>query len=181
MRVLIEREDGGVSIMTLIEPPGLRELVTLVAEISGEDVRSGDARRELDREVDDLIQTEVEKWETASESKAVSNRVIADDALPADRTFRNAWQYRDGRIETDMAKAREIHRDHMRRVRKPLLEALDTEALRAIESGDTAELARVAARKQALRDVTKSPAINAASTPTELKRMWPAILKPGVK
>ena len=79
-------------------------------------------------------------------------------------------------ITVDMTKAREIKRDMIRTERKPLLEKLDVEFMRAQEAGDTTLQQEIAARKQALRDVTADPAIDAATTPDELKAVRPAIL-----
>lgn len=57
------------------------------------------------------------------------------------------------RINIDKAKA--IKLDQFRAEREPKLEALDIAFMRAFEKADTAECARIAAEKQALRDVTK--------------------------
>lgn len=77
-------------------------------------------------------------------------------------------------ITVNMAKARDIHRDKMRAARDPLFKDLDVAYMVAIERGqDTAE---IVAKKQALRDVTKDPAIEAAQTTDELKAVWPAVL-----
>ena len=57
------------------------------------------------------------------------------------------------RINIDKAKA--IKLDQIRAERKPLLEALDVAFMRAVEQGDTPSQVRIAAQKQALRDVTK--------------------------
>jgi hypothetical protein len=55
-------------------------------------------------------------------------------------------------IKVNLDKAKEIQKDHIRQVRKPLLEKLDVDFVRALElGGDTAS---IAAQKQALRDVT---------------------------
>lgn len=59
------------------------------------------------------------------------------------------------RINIDKAKA--IKLDLIRAERAPKLEALDVAFMRAFEKADTAECARIAAEKQALRDVTKEP------------------------
>lgn len=112
------------------------------------------------------VQTEISKWERASNTTAVSVRQAG--ALP-DRTFRNAWKVNGAAVEIDMAKARDIHRDRLRLERGPLLEALDVEVLRAVETDDRAKIADIAAQKKALRDATEDPAIEAARTPEELK------------
>jgi len=78
-------------------------------------------------------------------------------------------------ITVDMTKAREIKRDQLRAERKPLLEQLDVDYMRSQEAGDTAKQQEIAAKKQALRDVTDDPAIDAAATPQELKDWWPDV------
>jgi len=57
------------------------------------------------------------------------------------------------RINIDKAKA--ITLDRLRAERAPKLSALDVAFMRAVEQGDTAAQASIAAQKQALRDVTK--------------------------
>lgn len=71
-------------------------------------------------------------------------------------------------ITVNMAKAREIKREKIRIQRAPLLAALDVDFMRAVEAGDTAEQARIAAEKQRLRDAPDDPRIDAAQTPQEL-------------
>lgn len=80
-------------------------------------------------------------------------------------------------IKVNMTKAREIKRDQLRAERKPLLEQLDVEFMRAQEQGDQAKADEIAAKKQALRDVTADPAIDAATTPEELKAVRPGVLE----
>jgi len=80
-------------------------------------------------------------------------------------------------ITVDMTKAREIKRDQLRAERKPLLEQLDVEFMRAQEAGDTQKQALISDKKQSLRDVTADPAIDAATTPDELKAVRPSVLQ----
>ena len=80
-------------------------------------------------------------------------------------------------ITVNMDKAREIKKDMIRAERKDKLEALDVEFMRAVEAGDTAAQAVIAAKKQALRDATDDPAIAAAQTPGELKAVVPTALQ----
>jgi hypothetical protein len=77
-------------------------------------------------------------------------------------------------ITINMAKARDIHRAKMRAARDPLFAALDIAYQRATETG--ADTAEIVAKKQALRDVTIDPAIEAAQTIEALKAVWPEIL-----
>lgn len=104
-------------------------------------------------------------------------QIVGQESIPADRSFRNAWKAAPGRVEVDMPKARDIHRDALRAKRAPLMAALDVEYMRADENGDAAKKAEIAAKKQTLRDVTKAPEIEAARTPDELKAVLPAALR----
>jgi hypothetical protein len=118
-----------------------------------------------DAQVEDCLA----KW-PAKESARVMRRMAIDPAtIPADRTFRNAWILADGAIAHDMAKAREIKRDQLRRERAPLLAALDTAYLRADETKDEAAKAAIGEQKQRLREAPGDPAIDAAKTADELK------------
>lgn len=117
------------------------------------------------------------------------------DAVPVegnpmldDRTFRDAWTIVSNRLETDMAKARDIHRNHIRAARKPQLEAADVEYFKALEasvanglapeSAEYVALEQAAAAKKKLRDMPAMPEIETAQTPETLKRVWPAELGP---
>ena len=83
-------------------------------------------------------------------------------------------------IGINLNKAKEIHKDKIREVRKPLLEAEDIAFMRAVEAADTAAQASAAARKQALRDVTNIvdnatiTATDVDGVTTELKAVWDA-------
>lgn len=77
-------------------------------------------------------------------------------------------------ININMTKAREIHRDKVRQARKPKLAEKDIEFQRALETG--ADTSAIVTAKQALRDATASAAIEAATTPEELKASWDAEL-----
>ena len=96
-------------------------------------------------------------------------RDAASLTVPADRTFRGAWQFNGNAVEIDMAKARDIHRDALRAERGPKLDKLDVDWFRAVETGG--DTAAIAAQKQALRDVTADPRIEAAATPDALKAL----------
>jgi len=73
-------------------------------------------------------------------------------------------------ISVNMDKARDIHRDRVREARNPKLAAKDVEFQRALETG--ADTSAIVADKQALRDAPAAAAIEAASTPEELKAAW---------
>jgi hypothetical protein len=81
-------------------------------------------------------------------------------------------------IGIDINKAKDIHKDKIREVRNPLLQAKDVEYMRAQESGNTEKVAEIVAEKQALRDATtivNSAEITATSVlgvTEELKQVW---------
>ena len=70
----------------------------------------------------------------------------------------------------DMAKAREIHKEKIRVARKPLLEALDIEFQKALETG--ASTTEIIAKKQALRDAPADSGITSAADTDALKAQW---------
>lgn len=100
---------------------------------------------------------------------------------PTDREFRNAWRGKptaesvthsqERKIHVDMPHARQLLREKLRRKRIAKFAALDAEYMRADEVGDQQLKREIAARKQALRDVTADPRIDAAQTPEELKAL----------
>ena len=79
-------------------------------------------------------------------------------------------------IKINVDKAKEIQKDKIRQVRKPLLEKLDVDFVRALEFGT--DTSTIAAQKQALRDVTNivTEAEITGTTVTEitqeLKAIW---------
>lgn len=96
---------------------------------------------------------------------------------PSDRTFRDAWAATGadtGVIDVDMALAKDIWRGKIRQARTEPLAALDTAYMKALETG--ADTTQIVSDKQALRDAPADPAIDAATTPTELKAVQPANL-----
>jgi len=75
-------------------------------------------------------------------------------------------------IKIDMAKAKEIHKANIREARKPLLESLDVEFQRALETG--ASTTDIVTKKNALRDAPAATGISTALTDTDLKAQWDA-------
>ena len=103
------------------------------------------------------------------------NQIDASTAtVPSDRHFRGAWSLSGSVISEDMDVAKEIFRDKIREVRKPLLEAKDVELMKALETG--ADTTAIAAAKNALRDAPAAAAIDSASDIAALKAAWDADL-----
>jgi hypothetical protein len=92
--------------------------------------------------------------------------------LPADRHFRGAWSLSGDVISEDVTSAKTIMQDKIREVRAPLLDALDTDYMKALETGS--DTTSIVASKQALRDAPAAQAIADANTIDELKAAWPS-------
>jgi hypothetical protein len=109
---------------------------------------------------------------------AQNPRIVDSTEVPVDDHLRMAWKDNGTNVAIDMSgKAQAVHRDHLRHLRKPKLGALDVEYMKALEAGDTVKCAEIAAKKQALRDCTTYSAIDAATTPEELKAAIPPIFQ----
>ena len=88
-----------------------------------------------------------------------------------DNTFRNAWTCdADMNPTVDMTLAKDVWRDKIRRARKPKLEELDIQYMRAQEAGD--DTSSIVATKNKLRDFPAKAEIESASTVEELKAIW---------
>lgn len=94
------------------------------------------------------------------------------------RYVKPAWKLNDQTGETyfDNTTAKEIKKKQFRYLRKPLLEQLDVEFMRALENGDSNLLNEIAARKKVLRDITKID-MSQYDTPEKLHVFIPDELK----
>ena len=70
----------------------------------------------------------------------------------------------------NMDKAKEIHRNKIRKARAPKLAELDVEFQKALET--SADTTSIVSKKKALRDAPANAAIDAAKTEAELKATW---------
>jgi len=102
------------------------------------------------------------------------NTIDRSDAssIPADRHFRNAWSLSGTVISEDMTEAKNIFKEKIREVRKPLLEAEDVAYMKAMEADDASAKTAAVNKKTALRDAPAASAITNASTIDELKAAW---------
>ena len=99
------------------------------------------------------------------------NQVEASTAtVPSDRDFRGAWVLNGTVISEDLTKAKEIFAGKVRQARGPLLEALDTDYMKALET--SSDTTAIVAAKQALRDAPTAG--DSATTIAELKAAWPS-------
>lgn len=107
---------------------------------------------------------------------AVDIKIIEEIDLPSDRTFRNAWTYDGQRVCVDMPKARTLHLDRIRQARKPVLDQLDKDWMRAMGQRKQAEADTIEAQRQVLRNLPQTLDLTQATTAEELKAIWPAEL-----
>ena len=97
----------------------------------------------------------------------LSYEIVEDSVIPTDRSFRNAWKQNSKTIETDMTKAKEIHKDKIRIARTPKLAELDIEFQKALETSSSTT--DIIAKKQALRDAPAASGISTAASEADLK------------
>lgn len=130
--VFTRPEDGGVSI---IVPAPKKDLERVLGPLTEEQYKAHVIERSIPR-------------------NAIKVREIDDQDLPNDRYFRNAWtdEFDTPTIDIHPEKAKEIKLNVFRELRKPLLESLDVEFVRALEKGE--DTTAISAKKQALRDIT---------------------------
>lgn len=98
--------------------------------------------------------------------------ITGPSSMPSDRAFRGAWVISGTVISEDLATAKDIFKDKIREVRKPLLEAEDVVYMKALEADDADAKAASVTRKTALRDAPAASAITNATTIAELKAAW---------
>ena len=97
----------------------------------------------------------------------LSYEIVEDSVIPTDRSFRNAWKQNSKTIETDMTKAKEIHKDKIRIARTPKLAELDIEFQKALETSSSTT--DIVAKKQLLRDAPAASGISPAASEADLK------------
>ncbi len=96
--------------------------------------------------------------------KGAEYKIINSEDLPKDRTFRDAWNFD---LKEDIPKSKEIWKDKLRVDRKPLLEALDVEAIRANENGES--IVDIVKEKNKLRNITDL--VDKCKTITAIKKV----------
>ena len=111
------------------------------------------------------------------DNSAIPSWIIDSDDLRDIKNIRNAWNVNDsGQIYFNRDKAIEIKKEQFRNLRKPLLEKLDVEFMRALENGDTSSIPIITQKKSDLRDIT-SVDFNSYDTPQKLHEFIPDLLK----
>ena len=94
------------------------------------------------------------------------------DTLPT-RLYRDAWTMVGGKVTHDMAKARGLKMAEIRRGRDAVLAATDGAYMRAVEQDNTADIAKLKAQRQRLRDLPATVNLDAITTVEALKAFEP--------
>lgn len=99
-------------------------------------------------------------------------KIIESDSINS--AFFNAYEFnqKHGAV-LNIEKAKEIKRNQFRQARKPLLEHLDVEYMRAVETSNAAKKKSIVAKKDELRNVTD---IELPDDVDELTKFWPDVL-----
>jgi hypothetical protein len=100
--------------------------------------------------------------------EGVAFEIVEDDAIPSDRTFRNAWVMGDCCIDHDLGRCKDIAHERRRVARAEEFAPLDDIIAKRIP-GTTAEEAETG--RQRIRDkyAKQQAAIDAATTVDQLK------------
>jgi hypothetical protein len=80
---------------------------------------------------------------------------VPDDAIPTDRSFRNAWDYDHAgkRVRVNFERAKEITKERLRKEREPILKELDVKFMKALGVGEYPQ--PIVSEKARLCDITK--------------------------
>lgn len=176
--ILIKRTDGGISHYQVWQRPvEVEQTVKKPVKRIGVDGSITEEERDViitttEMEYPD-IQSCITAWEEAHKNidtgektlQCQSWKEIDPSVLPQDRTFREAWAHD---CTVDMDKARAIQMERIRKSRDVALKKMDIETMKGND---------VQSQKQVLRDIPQTFDLSKASTPEELKALWPDELK----
>ncbi len=111
--------------------------------------------------------------------EGLASRITNVSNIPSNRDFRNAWtdDTPGVKVDVDMPKARDIHMDKIRVARDKKLIDFGIEQIIAAEQDDTVKLDLIKIEKQVLRDLPQTFDLTIATTPEELKALWPTELQ----
>ena len=115
-----------------------------------------------------IIPTESVELALKDVPEGVAYEIVKNDAIPADRFFRNAWVANGAAVEVDLDKAKDIGHDMRRTQRAEEFKPYDEVIMKQIPGNSAAE---AEASRQAIRDkyALIQDAINVAETPDEIK------------
>ena len=104
--------------------------------------------------------------------EGVPYEIVEDNAIPSDRTFRNAWVMGERAVKHDLGKCKAIAHDRRRAARAEEFAPFDEVIAKQIPGADTK---KVEAERQKIRDkyAEVQTAIDAAATVEQLLEVTP--------
>lgn len=135
-----------------------------------------------DQEKENLLQTVINKDLPKNPDGTLRPYFLKDNSELEERRFvKPAWKLNNqtGGIYFDNDTAKEIKKEQFRFLRKPLLEALDVQFMKALENGNSVALNEIAEQKRILRDITKID-FSQYDTPEKLHLFIPETLKSSI-
>ena len=100
--------------------------------------------------------------------QGVAYEIVEDDAIPSDRTFRNAWVANGAAVEVDLDQAKEIGHTIRRQQRAEEFKPHDEVIMKQIPGQDM-EAAEDAREEIRIKYAQVQEQIDAAATPDEIK------------
>ena len=100
--------------------------------------------------------------------EGVAYEIVEDDAIPADRFFRNAWVANGAAVDVDLDKAKDIGHDIRRTQREAEFAPFDAIIMKQIP-GNSAVEAEEARQQIRFKYALIQDVIDAAETPGEIK------------
>ena len=100
--------------------------------------------------------------------QGVAYEIVEDDAIPADRFFRNAWVANGAAVDVDLDKAKDIGHDIRRAQREAEFAPFDAIIMKQIPGNSAAE-AEEARQQIRFKYALIQDVIEAAETPDEIK------------
>lgn len=112
--------------------------------------------------------------------EGVAYEIVEDDAIPSDRTFRNAWVMGDCCIEHDLDKCKALGHDMRRAKRAEEFAPHDEVIMKQIPGVDAAAAEEA---RQEIRDkyAVMQDAIEAAASPDDIKAALELVAAPAIE
>jgi len=115
-----------------------------------------------------IIPTESVELALKDVPEGVPYEIVEDDAIPADRFFRNAWVANGAAVDVDLDKAKDIGHDKRRAQRAEEFKPYDEVIMKQIPGADNAA-AEEARQQIRFKYALIQDVIEAAETPDEIK------------
>jgi len=115
-----------------------------------------------------IIPTESVELALKDVPEGVAYEIVEDDAIPADRFFRNAWVANGAAVDVDLDKAKDIGHDIRRTQRAEEFKPYDEVIAKQIPGNSAAE-AEEARQQIRFKYALIQDVIEAAETPDEIK------------